>query len=145
MDLTRAIAIAIEAHQGQVDKYGQPYITHVLRVMQMGRTTEEKILGVLHDVVEDSSWTFEALEKEGLSPQLLEALRCVTKLSEEEDYEHFVNRTLQNRLASTVKLYDLSDNMDIRRIPTLGEKDIPRLNKYLNAYRKIAAALIQDK
>lgn len=145
MDLTRAIAIAIEAHQNQVDKYGQPYITHVLRVMQMGRTTEEKILGVLHDVVEDSSWTFEALEKEGLSPQLLEALRCVTKLSEDENYEHFVNRTLENRLASTVKLYDLSDNMDIRRIPTLGENDIPRLNKYLNAYRKIAAALIQDK
>ncbi len=145
MDLTRAITIATEAHQGQVDKYGQPYITHVLRVMQMGRTTDEKIVGVLHDVVEDSRWTFEDLAREGLAPHLLEALRCVTKQSEEEDYEHFVNRTLQNRLAATVKLNDLTDNMDIRRMTSVQDKDVARLNKYLNAYRKIAAALIQDK
>ncbi|SEW33773.1 phosphohydrolase [Chitinophaga arvensicola] len=143
MNLSRAIEIATDAHKGQVDKYGQPYIGHVLRVMQMGRTEEEKIVGVLHDIVEDTDWTFEALEQEGLAPQLLAALYCVTKLDEDEDYEHFVDRTLQNRLACMVKLNDLTDNMDIRRMTDVKEKDIARLNKYLHAYRRIAAAVIQ--
>lgn len=143
MNLSRAIEIATTAHKDQVDKYGQPYIGHVFRVMQMGRTEDEKIVGVLHDVVEDTSWTFEALEQEGLAPHLLAALYCVTKLDEDEDYDHFVDRTLQNRLACMVKLNDLTDNMDIRRMTDVKEKDIARLNKYLHAYRRIAATVIQ--
>ncbi|MBS0027898.1 phosphohydrolase [Chitinophaga sp. 22321] len=143
MNLSRAIEIATAAHKDQVDKYGQPYIGHVFRVMQMGRTEEEKIVGVLHDVVEDTDWTFEALEKEGLPSHLLAALYCVTKLDQDEDYQHFVERTLQNRLACIVKLNDLTDNMDIRRMTNVQEKDIARLNKYLYAYRRIAAAIIQ--
>lgn len=143
MTLERAVEIAVEAHKGQLDKYGAPYIGHVMRVMNMGRTTEEKICGVLHDVVEDTSWTFEQLAAESLSPVLLEALRCVTKQSDDEDYEQFVNRTLTNRLACLVKLNDLTDNMDIKRMPQVTEKDIPRLNKYLRAYQKIAPAVGQ--
>ncbi|TWF39111.1 hypothetical protein FHW36_106338 [Chitinophaga polysaccharea] len=143
MNLSRAIAIATEAHKDQLDKYGQPYLGHVFRVMQMGRTEDEKIVGVLHDLVEDTDWTFEALEKEGLAPHLLAALYCVTKSDEDEDYDHFVDRTLQNRLACVVKLNDLTDNMDIRRMPDVKETDVARLNKYLYAYRRIAAAIIQ--
>jgi (p)ppGpp synthase/HD superfamily hydrolase len=142
MTLERAIEIAVTAHHGQVDKYGAPYIGHVLRVMNRGITEEEKICGVLHDVVEDTDWTFEQLAAEGLSPVILEALKGVTKLSEDEDYDHFVQRTLQNPLSCAVKLHDLSDNMDIRRMPEVTEKDIARLNKYLKAYRTIAAALV---
>src|ERR1700754_2495112 len=134
MTLQRAIEIAAEAHRGQTDKYGAPYLGHVTRVMNLGRTEEEKICGVLHDVVEDTDWTFERLESEGFSPVIIEALRCVTKLSEGEDYEHFVQRTLQNRLACLVKLNDLTDNMDVRRMPVVTEKDVARLNKYLKAY-----------
>ncbi|PUZ24520.1 HD domain-containing protein [Chitinophaga costaii] len=137
--LERAIAIAVAAHAGQKDKYGAPYIGHVLRVMNLGKTDAEKIVGVLHDVVEDTAWSFEQLAAEGLDPTLIAALRGVTKLSEEEDYDHFVNRTLQNKLSCAVKLNDLTDNMDIRRIPELTEKDISRLNKYLRAYRTITA------
>ncbi|HVI45692.1 MAG TPA: hypothetical protein VM802_12525 [Chitinophaga sp.] len=143
--LTKAITIAMEAHKDQYDKYGQPYIGHVFRVMQQGRTDDEKALGVLHDVVEDTSWTFEALEQEGIPLHIINALRCITKLSEDEDYDHFVARTLQNRLASIVKLYDLTDNMDIRRMPEIQEKDLTRLNKYLRAYRQISAAVILEK
>ena len=141
MNLEKAIEIAVKAHQGQKDKFGAPYIGHIMRVMNMGRTDEEKICGVLHDIVEDTDWTFEQLAAEGFSPTIIEALRCVTKLSEEEDYEHFVQRTLQNRLACLVKINDLTDNMDVRRIPEVTEKDIPRFNKYLKAYRTIASAL----
>ena len=77
--LERAIEIATEAHRGQLDKAGNEYIGHPLRVMAMGQTIEEKIVGVLHDVVEDCDWTFEQLAAEGFSPRIIEALRCVTK------------------------------------------------------------------
>jgi (p)ppGpp synthase/HD superfamily hydrolase len=139
MTLARAIEIAVTAHHGQTDKYGAPYITHVLRVMNMGITEEEKICGVLHDVVEDTDWTFEKLAEEGLSPVILAALRGVTKLSEDEDYDSFVQRTLQNPLSCAVKINDLTDNMDVRRIPVVTEKDVARLNKYLKAYRTITS------
>lgn len=141
MTLEKAIEIATQAHHGQVDKFGAPYIGHVMRVMNMGRTEEEKICGVLHDVVEDTEWTFEGLATAGFAPDIIAALRCVTKQSENEDYDHFVQRTLQNRLACLVKLNDLTDNMDVRRMPEVTTKDISRLNKYLQAYRKIAAAV----
>src|ERR1041384_2723233 len=116
MTLERAISIAVTAHAGQQDKYGAPYIGHVLRVMNRGITEAEKICGALHDVVEDTDWTFEALEQEGLDPYILDAVRCLSKLSEDEDYDHFTARVMQNKLAMTVKLHDLTDNMDVRRI-----------------------------
>ena len=136
-NLERAIEIAIEAHKNQKDKNGEPYIQHPLRVMNMGRTDEEKIVGVIHDVVEDSDWTFEDFEREGFSTAIIDALRCVTKQSEDEDYKNFINRIKPNSLAVKVKLNDLIDNMDIRRMKEVKEKDVARLNKYLWAYREL--------
>ena len=135
--LDRAKAIATSAHEGQVDKAGKPYIKHPMRVMNMGKTVEEKIAGVLHDVLEDSDWTFEMLEKEGIPKDVLDALRCVTKLSEDEDYDHFIERVKTNPLAVKVKINDLKDNMDITRLGEVTEKDLARLNKYIRAYRQL--------
>ena len=135
--LDRAKVIATLAHEGQVDKAGKPYIDHPMRVMNMGKTIEEKIAGVLHDVVEDSDWTFEMLEKEGIPKDVMDALRCVTKLSEDEDYDHFIERVKTNPLAVKVKLNDLKDNMDITRLGEVTEKDLARLNKYIRAYRQL--------
>ena len=135
--LQRAIEIATQAHQGQFDKSGKDYIGHPLRVMEMGKTEEEKIVGVLHDVVEDTEWTFEALEAEGFSQEVIAALKCVTKLSENENYDDFIERVRRNPLAVAVKLNDLTDNMDIRRLPYLSDKDVKRLKKYLKAYKKL--------
>ena len=136
-NLQRAIEIATLAHKGQFDKSGKDYIGHPLRVMEMGKTEEEKIIGVLHDVIEDTDWTFEALEKEGFSKEVMNALRCVTKLSENENYDDFIERVKKNPLAVAVKINDLSDNMDIRRLPYLSDKDVKRLKKYLKAYKKL--------
>lgn len=136
--LRRAIEIATEAHRGQKDKAGNDYIEHPLRVMEAGRTMEEKITGVLHDVVEDSDWTFAMLEAEGFSKEIVDALRCVTKLSESEPYDKFITRIKKNPLAVAVKLNDLSDNMDIRRLPYLSDKDVKRLKKYLKAYKQLS-------
>ena len=135
--LQRAIEIATEAHKGQYDKSGKDYIGHPLRVMEMGKTDEEKIVGVLHDVIEDTDWTFEALAEEGFSKEVINALRCVTKISENENYDDFIERVKKNPLAVAVKINDLSDNMDIRRLPYLSDKDVKRLKKYLRAYKKL--------
>ena len=135
--LARAIEIATEAHRGQVDKAGNEYIGHPLRVMEMGKTEEEKIVGVLHDVVEDTDWSFERLEAEGFAPEIIAALKCVTKISENENYDAFIERVKKNPLATAVKINDLTDNMDIRRLPYLSDKDIKRLKKYLKAYKKL--------
>lgn len=135
--LERAIEIATEAHRGQHDKAGNDYIEHPLRVMAAGKTLNEQIVGVLHDVVEDSDWTFEQLAAEGFSTEIIEALRCVTKLSKDEPYDKFISRIKCNPLAVAVKINDLSDNMDIRRLPYLSDKDIKRLKRYLKAYKQL--------
>ena len=135
--LERAIEIAVAAHKGQLDKAGKEYIEHPMRVMAAGSSTDEKIVGVLHDVVEDSAWTFEQLAAEGFAPQIIEALRCLTKL-EGESYDKFIARVKCNALATAVKLNDLTDNMDIRRLPYLSDKDVKRLKRYLKAYKQLS-------
>jgi (p)ppGpp synthase/HD superfamily hydrolase len=135
--LARAIEIAISAHKGQKDKSGADYILHPLRVMQRGRTEMEKICGVLHDIIEDTDWTFEALENEFFSKDIIDVLHCVTKESENEDYEHFIDRIAKNPIAIQVKINDLLDNLDVTRFKELNEQDLKRLNKYLKAYWKL--------
>ena len=135
--LAKAVTIALEAHKDATDKAGMPYIGHVMRVMQAGRTIDEKIVGVLHDIVEDTPWTFEALLAEGFPAHIIDALRCVTKISEEEPYEEFILRVKSNPLAVAVKINDLTDNMDIRRLADITDKDVSRLRKYLKAYREL--------
>lgn len=135
--LQRAIEIAVKAHAGQIDKVGQPYIMHPLRVMNMGNTIDEKIVGVLHDVIEDSDITFDDLLAEGFTEDIIDALWCVTKLSDDEPYDAFTQRVKQNPLAIKVKLNDLTDNMDLKRLTDLTEKDFERLQKYVRAYTEL--------
>jgi (p)ppGpp synthase/HD superfamily hydrolase len=135
--LERAIAIAVEAHKDQKDRYGAPYIGHVLRVALAGRTEAEKIVGALHDVVEDTDWTFGDLRREGFSEAIIDAVECLTRRGDDEAYEAFTGRVKTNPLAIRVKLHDLTDNMDIRRMPQVEDRDVERLNKYLKAYREL--------
>ena len=96
--LEKAVQIAVSAHKEQVDKSEQPYILHLIRVMDAGETEQEKICGILHDLVEDTDWTFEKLENEGFSEEIISALKCVTK-QENEDYDAFIGRVKTNPLA----------------------------------------------
>jgi len=133
--LERAIEISVEAHKGQLDKGGSPYILHPLRVMGNVDGESEKIVAVLHDVVEDSNWTFEALLAEGFSNEVIEALKSVTKNSDNEDYDSFIQRAMQNPIGRKVKIADLRDNLDVTRIAELGDKDLQRINKYKKALK----------
>lgn len=135
--LRKAIQIADMAHAGQTDRYDSPYIGHVMRVSNYGRTLDEKIVGALHDVVEDCpEYDFDRLRTEGFPEYIVFAVKCITKQSPEENYDDFVRRTEKSPLAVAVKLNDLRDNMDLRRVTRpLNEKDMKRMNKYLKAYR----------
>lgn len=136
--LERAIAIAVDAHAGKKDKAGQPYIIHPLRVMFRVETEDERIVAVLHDVVEDHGdvWPVERLRREGFSDHILAALDCVTK-RHGESYQQFIERSASNPIALHVKLADLEDNLDVRRLHELTEKDRERLNRYLAGYRRL--------
>ena len=137
--LERAIEIAVEAHKGQIDKGGSPYILHPLRVMMSVHGESEKIVGLLHDVVEDSDWTFEDLLAEGFSIELIEALKSVTKNSDNEDYDSFIQRALGNPIGRKVKIADLRDNLDVTRISDITDKDVKRINKYKKALKLLSA------
>jgi (p)ppGpp synthase/HD superfamily hydrolase len=133
MNLERAIQIAAEAHEGQRDKAGQPYVLHSLRVMFGLRSDEERIVGVLHDVVEDcDGWSFERLTAAGFSPAVLDALDSVTRRAG-EDYMAFVQRAGANPIGRSVKMADLQDNMNLSRIAEPSERDHTRIAKYREA------------
>ncbi len=140
--LEKAIEIAVEAHRGQIDKAGKIYILHPMRVMLRGKNETEQIVGILHDVVEDTPITIEMLRKEGFSETVLAALECVTK-QKNESYGHFIERILQNPLATQVKLYDIEDNMNRERIPYPTTKDEARFAKY-EKYHKVIIDKLQE-
>ena len=128
--LEDAISIASLAHKGQIDKAGSPYILHPLRMMMQMKSETAMMVAVLHDVVEDcKGWTFNRLRKNGFSEEVLAALDCVTSRSS-ESYEDFIKRVQTNPIAREVKIADLEDNMNIRRINELQPKDLERLEKY---------------
>lgn len=130
--LEKAIAIAVEAHRGQIDKAGKPYILHPLRVMLAGKTEEEMICGILHDVVEDTPISIEMLEKEGFSDSVLNALELLTRDSKTL-YQNYIEAISKNPLALQVKLYDLHDNLNRDRISFPTQEDERRMEKYKKA------------
>lgn len=134
--LNKAIKISQKAHKGQTDKFGTPYIGHVMRVMNAGKTYDEKIVGVLHDVIEDCpEITLEYLLQEGFPNEIVFAIECLTKTPADQDYTEFILQTEQSKLAVSVKLNDLQDNMNLTRFNRpMTEKDMNRLSKYLTAY-----------
>ncbi|MCM1180361.1 MAG: GTP pyrophosphokinase [Clostridium sp.] len=127
--LEKAIEIAVEAHRGQIDKAGKIYILHPMRVMLRGQNETEQIVGILHDVIEDTPITIEMLQKEGFSSEVLSALSCITK-EKGEEYGHFIDRVLTNPLAAQIKLYDIEDNLNRDRIPFPTQRDEARFAKY---------------
>lgn len=127
--LEKAIEIAVEAHRGQIDKAGKIYILHPMRVMLRGQNDTEQILGILHDVVEDTAVTLDMLRLEGFAEDILVALDCLTKRKGEK-YGDFINRILVNPLATQIKLFDMEDNLNRDRIPYPTEADERRFKKY---------------
>jgi GTP diphosphokinase / guanosine-3',5'-bis(diphosphate) 3'-diphosphatase len=127
--LEKAIEIAAKAHAGQPDLAGQPYILHPLRVMFQMTGEYEQITAVLHDVVEDSSVTLDALRSYGFPEPVIEAVDALTKRGGEKRIEA-AKRALLNPIARKVKIADVRDNMDLIRIPNPTAKDLARVEEY---------------
>jgi (p)ppGpp synthase/HD superfamily hydrolase len=137
--LERAVAIAAEAHAGQKDKAGEPYILHPLRVMMAVTEPDERIVAALHDVVEDTPWTLEALRAEGFSCAVVDAVDALTR-RDGEDYFDYVRRAAAYPIARAVKIADLRDNMNMARIPVPADRDHARIDRYREALRMVGGA-----
>jgi (p)ppGpp synthase/HD superfamily hydrolase len=136
MNLTKAILIATGKHDGQYDKGGNPYILHPLRLMLKAENDTDRIVAVLHDVIEDTDYTIRDLLADGFEQEIIDALDCLTK-RKGETYDEFIQRIKPNALAKAVKLLDLKDNMDITRIENPDQKDYDRLKKYEKAIQDL--------
>ena len=114
---------------GQVDKAGQPYIHHPLRVMQNVQHPNAKIVAVLHDILEDTATSVTDLRSLGFDENIIHAVLAVTKQDGESRFQA-MQRTVKNPIACEVKLADLRDNMDLSRLPKISAKDLIRYKQY---------------
>ena len=133
-DIERAIIIAVNAHQGQKEKAGTPYVFHPLGLMLKQNSQEARIVAVLHDVVEDTDINLAYLAEAGFSDSVLCAIELLTH-DKNTEYMDYIEALSHNSIAKSVKLADLADNLDISRIPNPTEKDYQRLEKYKKAYK----------
>lgn len=138
-NLENAIAIAATAHAGQVDKAGQPYILHPLKVMFRVDGEDERMAAVLHDVVEDTPVTIEELISDGFAKPVIDAVIALTKLPGESRMDAAL-RAAVDPIARVVKLADNAENMDLSRIPEPTEKDFARLEEYKVVREMLLAA-----
>jgi (p)ppGpp synthase/HD superfamily hydrolase len=141
MDLNRAIALACEAHQDQLDKGSKPYILHPLRVMMKMQTEEAKMAAVLHDVVEDSKMTLQELESLGCPSFVLGVIDALS-YRQAESYWAYIQRVGKHPCARVIKIADLEDNMDMTRLRLrdMNDRDLERLSKYHRAWRYLVEA-----
>ncbi|UCG00103.1 MAG: bifunctional (p)ppGpp synthetase/guanosine-3',5'-bis(diphosphate) 3'-pyrophosphohydrolase [Spirochaetaceae bacterium] len=131
--LERAIQIAVQAHSSQKEKNGNPYILHPLRLMMKMLGELEMSAAILHDVVEDTEWTLEDLRREDFPEAVIEAVDCLTHRKQIR-YRDYIQRISKNPIARKVKIADLEDNLDVKRLPDLTMRDQARMKKYHRAW-----------
>ena len=124
-----AVILAARAHRGQRDKAGEPYILHALRVMLSLHDPAERMVAVLHDLLEDTGVSPATLREAGYGEDLIASLETLTRRPD-ESYEDFIERIAGNPIARRVKLADLADNMDMSRLASPGEADRRRIARY---------------
>lgn len=132
-DLTRkAMKIAYEAHKGQVDKAGLPYIYHPVHLAEQMETEDTCVVALLHDVVEDTDVTMDDLRKAGFTDVQLEAISSMTH-EDSVEYMDYVREVKKNPIATAVKIADILHNSDITRIENPTEKDLSRYERKYKA------------
>jgi (p)ppGpp synthase/HD superfamily hydrolase len=136
--LERAIALAVEAHEGHQAGEARPYILHPLRVMAQMETDTERIVAILHDTVENGGdrMSFARLRAEGFPEEIVHAVDCLTR-RESEPYAAMIERIAPNPLARRVKLADLTDNLDLLRLPELDPAQLEGLRMRLRAWHRL--------
>lgn len=140
--LNKMLVIATNAHSGQFDRGGNPYILHPLKVMHYLKSDDEELMCIAlgHDVVEDTPVTYKELREAGMSERVINGIRSLTKVPG-ETYDDYKERVFANVDAMRVKMADLRHNTDIRRLKGISEKDIARMVKYQTFYTEIRTRL----
>ena len=140
--LGKALVLATNAHAGQFDRGGKPYITHCLAVLNILNSEDEELqcIAVLHDVVEDTKTTYQDLKEAGFTDRVIDGIRRMTKLPG-QTLEEYKEGIFGSTDAMLVKQADLTHNSDIRRLKGVSEKDIERMAKYHLFYLQIDARL----
>lgn len=140
--LAKALHLATNAHDGQFDKGGNPYILHPLKVMHYLKSADEELqcIALLHDVIEDTNTTYADLAAEGMSLRVIEGVQALTK-QKGFSYEHYKSQVMDNHDAMRVKMADLRHNTDIRRLKGVRQKDLERMAKYQAFYLELRDAL----
>lgn len=131
--LERVAEFSKKAHEGQFDKGGHPYYLHPQCVANMGTTEDEKIVGYLHDVIEDTKYTIDDIKALGVNDRCIEAIKCLTH-DKSVPYDEYVTNIKKCELARKVKMNDLKNNMDISRLKIVTPKDLERVEKYKKSY-----------
>nr|WP_284438578.1 HD domain-containing protein [Halomicroarcula laminariae] len=134
--MERAIEIAVDAYAGQTDKAGATYIRHPLRVMEAMETETERVVAVLHDVVEDSEYTLADIEAE-FDEQIRDAVDALTKRDGEAYLEEFIPRAAANDIARSVKRADIEDNMDLTRLDEVTDDILAKQATYHEALQEL--------
>jgi GTP diphosphokinase / guanosine-3',5'-bis(diphosphate) 3'-diphosphatase len=140
--LDKMLVIATNAHAGQFDRGGNPYILHPLRVMSYLNTDDEELMCIAlgHDVIEDTKVTYRDLRDAGICERVIAGIRALTKLPG-QTYDEYKEGVFANVDAMRVKMADLRHNTDIRRLKGISEKDIERMAKYQKFYLELQARL----
>ena len=140
--LAKMLVIATNAHAGQFDKGGNPYILHPLKVLHYTKSTDEEIqcIAIAHDLIEDTKVTYQELREAGFSERIIAGIRALTK-QPGQTLEEYKEGVFANNDAMIVKSADLRHNSDIRRLKGVTEKDIARIAKYMQFYSEIQAKL----
>lgn len=138
--LSKIIVLATEAHEGQFDKGGMPYILHPLTVMHRLRTDDEELqcIAVGHDLMEDCVITFGDLRAIGMTPRVVDGIHALTRWPE-QPYETYKDVVKANPDAVRVKIEDLRHNSDIRRLKGVTPKDIERIERYQKFYLELVS------
>ncbi len=144
----KAMCLAYQAHAGQTDKAGVPYIFHVAHVAEQMTDEESTVAALLHDILEDTDVSIEQLRAAGFPPESIEAVRLLTR-DPDVPYLDYIRALRSNHIAIAVKLADLAQNSDISRLPVTDEKTQARLQRYQAAQAilrttEVVAALIWD-
>ena len=145
--LEKALQIAAQAHEGQRDKEGLPYILHPLRVMAAVAGADAQIVAVLHDVIEDTPVTADDLRAPGFAAPVVAAVVRVTH-RKGQSYADYVVGCRDDDLARRVKLADLADNTRLDRTilrPDRLAHDLARVRRYLLSYKFLTDQITEDE
>jgi GTP diphosphokinase / guanosine-3',5'-bis(diphosphate) 3'-diphosphatase len=144
--LSAAIHMATNAHHGQFDRGGNPYVLHVFAVMNLLENSDEELqcIALLHDVVEDTKTSFKDLRDAGFSERVVTGVRLLTKMPG-QTLEEYKEGVFSNIDAMLVKRADLTHNSDIRRLKGISSRDIERTAQYHRFFLEIQSRLQDSK